>query len=145
MTSVPIESVVADANVLLSAVTGKAALRVIIEFAVDVHVAEFNVAEVFEYLPFMAKKYRIEEELLLLQWKLIPLKVHPQSDYQSLLEQATMDLAKRDPEDAHPLALARQLEMPLWSNDRDLVGHGVECFPTARLLATLQKHQGSPT
>ena len=42
----PIESVVADANVLLSAVVGKAALRVFTEFDLIVHVAQFNTDEV---------------------------------------------------------------------------------------------------
>lgn len=37
-----IAAVVADANVLLSAVVGKAALRVITEHGVTVHVTEFN-------------------------------------------------------------------------------------------------------
>ena len=38
----PIAGVVADANVLLSAIIGKAALRVITEFAIQVHVSQFN-------------------------------------------------------------------------------------------------------
>lgn len=38
----PIEGVVADANVLLSARVGKAVLRVITEFKLEVHVAQFN-------------------------------------------------------------------------------------------------------
>lgn len=45
----PIEGVVADANVLLSAVVGKAALQVFTEFNVSVHVAKFNTDEVAEY------------------------------------------------------------------------------------------------
>ena len=47
----PIEGVVADANVLLSAVVGKAALRIITAFDVVAHVAQFNADEVAEYLP----------------------------------------------------------------------------------------------
>ena len=41
-----IEGVVADANVLLSAVVGKAALRVFTQFDIAVHVAQFNCNEV---------------------------------------------------------------------------------------------------
>lgn len=50
----PIAGVVADANVLLSAVVGKAALRVSTEFDIIVPVAPFNTDEVAEYLPHMA-------------------------------------------------------------------------------------------
>ena len=53
------------------------------------------------------------------------------------LEGAQTELTDRDPDDAHPLALARTLGLPLWTNDRDLDGHGVECFSTARLLKVL--------
>ncbi|HZF11361.1 MAG TPA: PIN domain-containing protein [Thermoanaerobaculia bacterium] len=135
----PIEEIVADANVLLSAVVGKAALRVFTDFALSVHVTKFNADEVIEYLPDMAAKYRLPGELVEMQWKLLPLQIHLQEGYHRHLDQALLDLAERDPEDAHALALARQLALPLWSNDRDLVGLGVDCYSTARLLALLDR------
>ena len=133
-----IASVVADANVLLSAVVGKAALRVFTEFTVVVHATQFNVDEVAEYLPYMASKYKLSVELVEMQWKLLPLRIHPVGDYHRKLPQAIADLKDRDPEDAHALALARSLRSPLWSNDRDLRGLDIECYPTARLLHILQ-------
>ncbi len=140
----PIENVVADANVLLSAVIGKAALRVFTEFEIRVHAATFNADEVREYIPELAAKYRLQPELVQLQWALLPLRLHAFEVYRHLYEEAVADLAHRDPEDAHPLALARHLGTPLWSNDRHLAGLGVECFSTARLLATLEKSKGRP-
>ncbi len=134
----PIGAVVGDANVLLSAVIGKAALRVIAEFGVNVHVARFNADEVEEYLPVMAEKYALPEELVALQWRLLPLRIHAVSEYRRQLARARRDLASRDPDDAHALALARALALPLWTNDRDLAGHGVDCLPTARLLKQLE-------
>ena len=130
----PIEGVVADANVLLSAVVGKAALRVIIDFDIVVHVAQFNADEVSEYLPLMASKYKLQIELVEMQWKLLPLRVHPLRAYQAYLSQATENLRHRDPEDAHALALARSLDLPIWSNDRDFQSVKVDCYSTARLL-----------
>ena len=141
----PIASVVADANVLLSAVVGKAAFRVFTKFTVMVHVAQFNADEVAEYLPYMASKYELPIELVEMQWKLLPLRIHPVDDYHSRLPQAIADLKDRDPEDAHALALARSLTLPLWSNDRDLRGLDVECYPTARLLRLLAEEAGLPT
>jgi predicted nucleic acid-binding protein len=134
----PIAAVVGDANVLLSAVIGKAALRVITEFGVDVHVARFNADEVETYLAVMAEKYALPGELVALQWRLLPLRIHSESAYRRQLTRARRDLASRDPDDAHPLALARALALPLWTNDRDLAGHGVDCFPTAKLLRELE-------
>jgi predicted nucleic acid-binding protein len=118
--SAPIEEVVADANVLLSAAVGKAALRVLNEFEVTIHATQFNVDEVAEYLPRLIGKYRLPQELVELHWKLLPIKIHDIVDYQGFLDDAVLDLLDRDPEDAHALALARRLGLPLWSNDRDL-------------------------
>jgi len=132
-----VSAVVADANVLLSAVIGKAALRVFSDHSVEVHATRFNADEVAEYLPHMAAKYDLPLELVLLQWKLLPIRLHPEPDYASHLPRAALHLADSDPDDAHPLALARALSLPLWSNDKDLAGHGVKCFTTARLLKVL--------
>ena len=140
-----IASVVADANVLLSAAVGKAALRVFTKFRVTVHVAQFNADEVAEYLPHMASKYALSNELVEMQWKLLPLHVHSMDEYRSQLPQAVADLKDRDPEDVHASALARVLALPLWSNDRDLRGQGVECYPTARLLRLLADKAEIPT
>ena len=60
------------------------------------------------------------------------LQLHAVSEYRGDLARACRELGGRDPDDAHPLALA--LGLSLWTNDRDLVGHGVEWYPTARLL-----------
>lgn len=133
----PNGGIVADANVLLSAVAGNAALRVFSEFNVPVHVAIFNAEEVARYLPRMAAKYDLPLDLLQLQLKLLPLRLHSLEDYADHFQDAVQHLAGRDPDDAHPLALSRTLKLPLWSNDRDLQNLGVECYPTARLLKIL--------
>jgi predicted nucleic acid-binding protein len=129
--------VVADANVLLSAAIGKAALRVFSEYKIPVHTTRFNAEEVTEYLPRLSSKYGIPLELLQLQWKLLPLRIHGPESYAPHFEEASRLLAARDPEDAHPLALARTLSLPLWSNDSDLAEVGVDCYTTARLLKIL--------
>jgi len=133
-----IDAVVADANVLLSAVVGKASVRVLTEFGIVVHVAAFNADEVMEYLPVMASKYGLPLDLVLLQWKLLPITIHTPRDYEDRLAEAIRDLAGRDPEDAHALALARSLDLPLWSNDRHLRNLGVDVYSTARLLRVLE-------
>jgi predicted nucleic acid-binding protein len=135
----PIAGVVADANVLLSAAVGKAALRVLTEFDIAVHVAQFNTDEVAEYLPYMARKYGLRVELVEMQWKLLPLRIHRVDEYRDLLQQAVVDLKRRDPEDAHALALARSLALPIWSNDPDLSGLDIDCYSTARLLRVLSE------
>lgn len=132
-----IESVVADANVLLSAVIGKAALRVFTQFDIVVHVTQFNCNEVAEYLPHMARKYELSVDLVEMQWKLLSLRIHSVNDFRRQLPLAIRDMAHRDAEDAHALALARSLGLPIWSNDKDFNNLDVPCFSTARLLRAL--------
>ena len=134
-----IDGVVADANVLLSAVIGKAALRVFTEFSVPIHTSQFNADEVLEYLPVMAQKYDLPIDLVLYRWHLLPMQVHQQYEYILYLDTARQALTERDPDDAHPLALALELHLPLWTNDKDLSGHGVECLTTAVLLTRLSR------
>src|SRR5262249_36264837 len=134
----PIAGVVADANVLLSAIVGKSALRVFAEFAIQVHASQFNADEVTEYLPEMAQKYGLPVELVSLQWKLLPVRLHREEDYKAHLPNALAELKNRDPEDAHVLALAKSVGLSIWSNDRDLANVTVECFTTAKLLRALQ-------
>ena len=134
----PIAGVVADANVLLSAIVGKSALRVFTEFAIQVHASQFNADEVTEYLPEMAQKYGLPVELVSLQWKLLPVRLHREEDYKAHLPNALAELKNRDPEDAHVLALAKSVGLSIWSNDRDLANVTVECFKTAKLLRALQ-------
>lgn len=133
-----IDAVVADANVLLSAVIGKAASKVFTEHDVEVHATRYNLAEVARYLPRLAGKYRLDVDLLRLNLQTLPLVRHDEAAYAPLFEAARAELATRDPDDAHPLALARRLALPLWSNDRDLRGLDIMCLDTARLLAELE-------
>jgi predicted nucleic acid-binding protein len=121
----------------LSAAVGGSAQRIFSEYDLHVHAAKFNLLEVEEYLPAMAAKYGLPFELVLLRWKLLPLSEHNKSDYQKEYPKALADLKNRDPEDAHALALARALRLPLWSNDRDLAGFDVLCLSTAKLLKKL--------
>ena len=136
-----IAGVVADANVLLSAAIGKAALRVLTDFSVEVHACRFNCEEVEEYLPSLATKYRLAHEVVEMQWRLLPLHIHDEADYAAQLEHARSLLAKRDPDDAHSLALAMTLNLPLWSNDKDLDGYGITRHTTAKLLVLLRNER----
>jgi predicted nucleic acid-binding protein len=135
---VSIAAVVADANVLLSAVIGKAALRVFTAHGVVVHATAFNCSEVEEYLPRLAANYSLPEDLLQLQWRLLPIVVHPQREYSSRLSLALEGLRERAADDAHALALAWTLRLPLWSNDRDFEAQEVERYTTAALLRALE-------
>ena len=126
--------IAADANVLLSAVTGRAALKVFTQAHLEVVSTTLNIKEVREYLPVMAGKYGIAVELLESQFQLLALKEYGLMDYQGSLAMARKIIGKRDPDDIDLLALALELEIPIWSNDGDFEGTGIEWYTTAQLL-----------
>ncbi|MCM3875044.1 MAG: PIN domain-containing protein [Thermoanaerobaculia bacterium] len=138
MTSKSLRSVAADANVLLSAVIGKAARR-IFEGAPGLRVVttQVTLAEVHRYLPMMAAKYGLDLEKLERDLKLLPLQVFSESQYRSRLAEAGRHLGKRDPDDVGLAALALKLEIPIWSNDRDFEELPLIAYSTARLLKIL--------
>ncbi|MBI5097947.1 MAG: PIN domain nuclease [Nitrospirae bacterium] len=134
----PLKKLAADANVILSAVAGKAALRVFLEEDIDIVTTQFNIDEVREYLDVIAERYKISEEILESQLKLLPLKIYPRHSYEDLIQKASKKFSGRDEDDIELLALAMKLKVPVWSNDRDFQHAGIEVFTTAKLLKILK-------
>jgi predicted nucleic acid-binding protein len=129
---------VADANVLLSAVIGgRAALVLRHEQVEQVFTPASAYDEVFEYLAPLAKKKRLHLDTLLLALAALPVTVVDRSEYEHHLAEAKRRMAKRDPDDVDVLALALDLNLPVWSNDNDFEDAGVDWQTTAELLKTL--------
>lgn len=141
MTSSLLRTVADDANVLLSAVTGKAALRVFLESSLTVATTAFNVAEVREYLPSLAAQYGLVPEILDAQLSILPLTVYSERAYRGRLADAARLIGGRDPDDVHLLALSLTLDAPIWSNDKDFKHLSVEVFTTAELLKRLASNR----
>lgn len=137
-TSRPLKKLAADANVILSAIAGKAALRVFLKEDVEIVTTQFNINEVREYLSVMADKYVLSEEILESQLKLLPLKVYSHNSYEDFLQRAGKKLAGRDEDDIELLALSMKQKIPVWSNDNDFKYSGAEVYTTAKLLKILK-------
>jgi predicted nucleic acid-binding protein len=129
---------VADANVLLSAVIGGRAALVLRHDRVEqVFTPAAAHDEVFEYLPSLARKKRLDLDTLLLACAALPIAIVERSEYDVNLSAARRQIGKRDPDDIDVLALALTLKLPVWSNDNDFEDAGVEWYTTAELLKTL--------
>ncbi len=137
-TSNPLRKLAADANVILSAVAGKAALRVFLLEGIEIATTEFNISEVREYIGVIADKYGLSEEILESQLKLLPLRIYKREFYAEFLTIASKKLAESDEDDVELLALSLKLEVPVWSNDRHFQQAGVEVYSTAKLLKILK-------
>lgn len=136
--SIPLKKLAADANVILSAVAGKAALRVLLKEDIEIATTQFNIDEVRQYLGVIAEQYSLGEEILESQLKLLPIEIYSQHFYESFLKGASKKLSGRDDDDIELLALALKLKIPVWSNDSDFKDSGVEVYTTAKLLKIVQ-------
>lgn len=132
-----VERVAADANVLLSAAMGHAALKIFTHFNIEVVSTGTVLEEVREYLAELAQRYGIAIEALEAQLRLLAVLELSQDEYKDRIPEATRKIGARDPDDVELLALALALEIPVWSNDNDFKGVGVEWYTTARLLKKL--------
>ena len=133
----PVAAVAADANVLLSAVLGHAALRVFTQTDVSVLTTQGVLLEVREYLPVVAKQYEMLPQALEGQLRLLAVRECEPDEYAPKLEAAKRAIARRDPHDTELLALALAFGIPVWSNDSDFRDAGAEWYTTARLLRHL--------
>jgi predicted nucleic acid-binding protein len=137
-TSNPLKKLAADANVILSAIAGKAALRVFLKKDIEIVTTQFNIDEVREYLSVIAGKYDLVEEILESQLKLLPSKIYSQDQYKSFLPKAAKIMSGRDMDDVELLALAMKLKVPVWINDKDFTVSSVTVYTTAKLLKELK-------
>jgi predicted nucleic acid-binding protein len=130
----------ADANVLLAALIGGRARRVLGHPQVEeVLTTAATLAEVQVYAGQLARKKRLPVDLVLLAAATLPVTTVDRSSYSSSLPEARKRIAQRDPEDVELLALAIHFNLPVWSNDNDFEDAGVIWYTTAALLAHLQR------
>jgi predicted nucleic acid-binding protein len=137
VTSPNLRSVAADSNVLLSAIVGKAAIRVFDDPRLVVVTTQDNIAEIVEYLPEFAAKYELSEESLLEVFERLPIQVFGKRQYSTHVFEARSLLGERDPDDVPLAALALKLGIPVWSNDRDFDNFPTGVYSTAKLIKVL--------
>jgi len=129
---------VADANVLLSAVLGGRAKAALEHPGVsEVLTPQITLSEVQEYAALLARKKRLSLDVVLMAVAALPVSVVERTAYQASIREAERRIGRRDPDDVELLALALHTKIPVWSNDNDFAGVGVEWFTTAELLARL--------
>jgi predicted nucleic acid-binding protein len=124
-TSRPPSRLVVDANPILAALLGGQARRVFFETPVrEFAVPEIVLSEVREHVPRLATKLGMMPAFLDYALDLLPLRPYPARAYRRAMSEARRRIGSRDPNDVDVLALALQLRVPLWSNDRDFDGTG---------------------
>lgn len=130
------ETLVVDANPILSALLGGKAKRLFFESGItEFAVADTVIEEVRRYLPKLAEKLGVSRDFLAYALDLLPLTTCSPKTYRRSLKTARIQIAHRDPGDVEILALALALQRPLWTNDKDFGATSVQTLTTAELLA----------
>jgi predicted nucleic acid-binding protein len=95
--------------------------------------------EIARHLPRLAAKRGLDEAELLAALQVMPIKWKPTADYEDQREEAEKRIAERDPDDWPTVALALTLDLPVWSQDKDITVAGLQVFTTGDLLDALSK------
>jgi predicted nucleic acid-binding protein len=94
-------------------------------------------AEVEEYSAVLGRKRRLSADTMMLAVAALPVSLIEPAEYKGKMARARLLLRDRDPDDVELLALALHLQVPLWSNDNDFEGCGIEWLTTAEALREL--------
>ena len=113
---------VADANVLLSAIIGGRARALLDHPSVSAYfTTEHTIAEVFEYAGRLGAKRGLRIDTVMLEFGSLPATIVARAAYEDFIPEATRRIGKRDPDDVDVRALALHLDAAVWSNDNDWV------------------------
>ncbi len=107
-----------DANIILSALLGGKPSRILFYPQFQFVTTEFTFMEVEKYLPRLAIKLRIPQEILTQLLLELPIKIFPENFYKDHLTQANQLIGQFDEKDANILALALKFKTYLWSQDK---------------------------
>ena len=138
------DALVADTNVVLSAVIGGQSSRAFGDPSLPlVYGAAAVRQEILEWLPKLAEKRRLDLGLRLGLLQLLPIKWIEASEYVRHRSAAQERMRRRDVDDWPSVALARALAesrgVAIWTNDRFFEASGLETITTAQLLARLDR------
>ena len=133
---------VADANVLLSAVLGGRA-RAVLEQTGEIDVSRRKPRSPrFKSTLQNWPPRNVSLDIVLIAVATLPVKVVEREVYEESIPEARRRIVRGDPDDVEILALALHTGAALWSNDNDFEDADIEWFTTAELLERLGRGRG---
>lgn len=137
------DALVADANVLLSAIIGGRARAVLIHPQVPRVLAPTQIGdEILEHLPGIAQKRKLDLGVLLPVLAALPIEWMKIETYVAFEERARQRMKARDEDDWHAVALALTLieseSVAIWTQDKDFEVSRINTIETGALLDQLE-------
>ena len=138
-------TLIVDANPLLSALLGGAALPILCDPGFRFLTTEKTTWEVKRYIPTIVEKLKAAGKTAWSEARLerlfhqLPVAAFGDDFYGSLLPEARRLIGERDSEDVDLLALTLQTKLPLWTEDRDFDSiPDIEIVRTSELIEVLR-------
>ncbi len=123
---------------MLSALLGGQARDILFCGKFAFYSPQHTLFEVEKYLPTVAEKIGQTEQVLFREFQLLPVMAVQPVQYDLQLERAIALIGQRDPKDAQVLALSLEMNLPIWSEDRDFEGlPEITVHKTAEMLALI--------
>ncbi len=116
------ESIVVDANILISALIGGENQRILFSNNYEFLTAEFTILEVEKYLSLVSKKTGFSEDEIRFALRLFPIQIFNNTFYSKFISKAKELIEKIDPKNVDILALTLATGYRLWSNDAHFEG-----------------------
>jgi predicted nucleic acid-binding protein len=99
---------------------------------------QFTLFEIEKYVPLLARQLNRPELEVRAAFHRLPITAYQPVAYAEGLPRATALIGARDEDDVPVLALALELQVPIWTNDRDFLGlPNVQVYSTEDMLALL--------
>ena len=95
--------------------------------------------KVVEYLPSVGARKGLDVAKLMEELRLLPITVVQRETHLPFEQEARRRMAARDPDDWPAVALALALDVPIWSQDKDLQESGMRVYTTGQLLDALRQ------
>ena len=138
-------TLIVDANPLLSALLGGAALPILCDPGFRFITTEKTTWEVKRYIPTIVEKLNASKKTAWTEIRLerlfhqLPVAAFGDDFYGQFLPEARRLIEHRDPDDSDLLALALQTKLPLWTEDHDFDSiPGIEIVRTSELIEVQQ-------
>jgi predicted nucleic acid-binding protein len=100
--------------------------------------AEAVAVEIARHIPRLANQRHLDPALLFAALQVMPIEWKPAADYGDRRQDAEQRIAARDPDDWPTVALALTLDLPVWSQDKDVATAGLDVYTTGDLLDALR-------
>jgi len=100
--------------------------------------AEAVALEIARHLPRLAERRELDLAALFAALQIMPIDWQPASAYEHRRREAEELIGARDPDDWPTLAVALAFGLPVWTQDKDHAGLGIQVYTTGDLLDALR-------